>query len=107
MMTILRGLGIYFPFGIERSDPPIPTGSIGALVFAESHTAPSNIGKTSGPDFLSPSGNTARALPSFKAFNDASSANLSATESRSRGMIPQPRRNQAASLLVISDPFPR
>ena len=38
----------FAPFGITRSDPPIPTGTIGTPAFTATYTAPSNSGCTTG-----------------------------------------------------------
>ena len=37
------------PFGITRSDPPMPTGTIGTPALTAMYAAPSNSGCTSGP----------------------------------------------------------
>ena len=44
------------PFGMTRSEPPMPTGTIGTPALAATKAAPSNSGCTSGPLFARPRG---------------------------------------------------
>ena len=81
------------PLGITCSDPPTPTGTIGALALAATKAAPSNSGCTSGPDLRSPSGKSTSGSPFFSTAMQRTSASLSALP-RVTGKPPSAERNQ-------------
>lgn len=53
----------FVPFGITRSDPPMPTGTMTTPVRIATYAAPSNKGCTTGPLLRSPSGNSTSGSP--------------------------------------------
>jgi hypothetical protein len=66
------------PLGMTRSEPPMPTGTIGAAALAATNAAPSNSGCTSGPLLRSPSGKRTSGSPAFSTAMQRTSASLSA-----------------------------
>jgi hypothetical protein len=57
------GRSIRAPLGMARSDPPMPTGTIGTLARSASQAGPSLSGWMVGPDWRAPSGNRTNGSP--------------------------------------------
>ena len=104
----LRGRMNFAPFGIARSEPPIPTGTIGTPAFTAMYVAPSNSGCTIGPLLRSPSGNSTSGSPPSSTAMHRRSASRSAVP-RLTGKPPSAVSNRPNALFFqyLSAPMNR
>src|SRR5581483_1777875 len=86
------------PFGMARSDPPMPTGTIGTPVRRATYAAPSNRSWTIGPLWRVPSGNRTSGSPDSMTSMQRRRASRS-TVPRCTGNPPSADRNRALARL--------
>ena len=93
------------PLGITRSEPPMPTGTIGDAALAATKAAPSNRGCTSGPALALTLGEQHERLAALE-HGDAADQRLLVGDPRVTGKPPSADRNQRGNDFFHSESLP-